>query len=148
MTLVEIVILLVIAAIAGLIGQALGGYKRGGILLAIILGFIGAYIGTWLARYLDLPVFATITVGEVTFPIIWAIIGAALLVALLGLLSRGRGYHWGITPPTRIVLFLSILLAVLALLVFQGLITMPFSALGLLGAAYLLLLLGNLVRGM
>lgn len=148
MTLVEIVILLVIAAVAGLIGQAVGGYKRGGFLLAIILGFVGAYIGTWLARNLDLPVLLAVTVGDVTFPVIWAIIGAALLVILLSLLSRGRGYRWGVTPPTRIVLFLSILLAVLALLVIQGLIIVPFSALVLLGAAYLLLLLGNLVRGM
>ena len=148
MTVVEFIILLVIAAVAGAIGQSLGGYKQGGILLAIILGFIGAFLGAWLARNLGLPSLLPVTVGGVTFPIVWAIIGAALLVGVIGLAGRGRGYRWSITPPTRVVLTLSILLAGLALLVFLGIIAIPLSAFSLLAVAYLLLLLGNLVRSL
>lgn len=146
MTAVELIILLVIAGVAGAVGQSLGGYKQGGFLLAIVLGFIGAFIGAWLARSLGLPVVLPITVAGIAFPVIWAIIGAAILVGLFGLIGRGHGYRWGVTPPTRPVLAISVLLAVLALLVYLGVIIIPFSTLSLLVAAYVLLLVGNLVR--
>ena len=148
MTLTELIILLVVAAIAGVIGQSLGGYKRDSLLLAIVLGFVGAFLGTWLARILGLPLILPITVGGVSFPFVWAIVGAILLVALMGVTARRRGYRWGITPPSRLVLVLSILLAVLAFLVSLALISTPFSAWSLLVGAYILLLLGNLVNGL
>ncbi|MGA9532086.1 MAG: GlsB/YeaQ/YmgE family stress response membrane protein [Anaerolineales bacterium] len=148
MTLIEFIILLIIAGVAGAIGQSLGGYRRGGILLAIVLGFVGAFLGTWLARNMGLPLLLEVSVGGVSFPILWAILGAALLVALVGFAGRGGGRYWGITPPTRIVLSLSILLAVLAGLVSAGTVSISISAFTLLAAAYLLLLLGNLVRGL
>ena len=147
MTLVELIVLLIIAGIAGAIGQAIGGYRRDGFLVAILLGFIGAFIGTWLARELSLPLLLQVSVGGTSFPILWAIIGAALFVALVGLIGRGGGSYWGITPPTRITLGVSILLAVLAVLVTTGTISISFSAFALMAAAYVVLLLGNLLRG-
>jgi uncharacterized membrane protein YeaQ/YmgE (transglycosylase-associated protein family) len=148
MTLVELIVLLVVAAIAGIIGQSLGGYKRDSILLAIVLGFVGAFIGAWLARTLGLPIILPVTIGGVSFPIVWAVIGAALLVALMGVTHSRRGYRWGVTPPSRGILVLSVLLAILAFLVSQAIVAVPFSAWSLLAAAYILLLLGNLVSGL
>lgn len=148
MTLIELIILLVVAAIVGIIGQSLGGYKRDSILLAIVLGFVGAFIGTWLARSLGLPIILPVTVGGVSIPIVWAIIGAALLVALMGATHGRRGYRWGLTPPSRLVLVLSVLLAVVAFLVSSAIVVVPFSAWSLLAVAYILLLLGNLVYGL
>jgi uncharacterized membrane protein YeaQ/YmgE (transglycosylase-associated protein family) len=139
MTLVELIVLLVVAAIVGFIGQSLGGYKRDSILLAIVLGFIGAFIGTWLVTTFNLPVILPITVGGVDFPIVWAIVGAALLVGLMGLTNSRRGYRWGVTPPTR---------AVMAVLVWAGVLSVTFSAWALLVTAYIALLLGNLVHGL
>ena len=52
MTLMGFLILLLIAAICGGIGQAIAGYDLGGCLVSIIVGFIGAYIGLWLAQKL------------------------------------------------------------------------------------------------
>jgi len=147
MTLVELIILLIIAAVAGAIGQSLGGYRRGGFFVAVVLGFIGALVGTWLARNLGLPILLEINVGGVSFPLIWAILGAALLVALFGFAGRG-GYRWSVTPPTRWVLTLSIVLAVLALLVSTGTLSVSLPAFALMALAYFLLLLGNLVRGL
>ena len=46
----EWVILLAIAGICGFLGEAIAGSSRGGLLVAIALGFIGALIGMWLAR--------------------------------------------------------------------------------------------------
>jgi len=82
----DFVILLLVAGICGAIGQAIAGYSRGGCLVAIALGFIGALFGLWLARLMSLPELFDVTVGDVHFPIIWSIIGAAIFVAILHLL--------------------------------------------------------------
>lgn len=88
MSIVSLLLLLVIAAICGILGQVLAGRGRGGILVSIILGFIGALLGTWLARAMGLPELLPVHVGGQTFPVLWSIIGAALFVALLSLLQR------------------------------------------------------------
>jgi uncharacterized membrane protein YeaQ/YmgE (transglycosylase-associated protein family) len=148
MSLAELVIVLIIAAVIGLIAQSLAGYWRGGLLLAIVLGFVGALVGTWLSRRLGLPELLTVSVGGVNFPIVWAIIGAALLIGLVSLAGRGRGRWWGITPPSRVTLIVAIFLAVLSLLVSAGILSVSVSAYTLMAVAFIVLLLGNLVRGM
>ena len=88
MTLVDLIILLVVAGLVGSVGQAIGGYDRGGCLVSIALGFIGALLGSWLAGKLGLPELITLPVGDMKFPIVWSIIGAALFVAVINLISR------------------------------------------------------------
>jgi uncharacterized membrane protein YeaQ/YmgE (transglycosylase-associated protein family) len=92
MTLVEVLILLAVAAICGAIGQIIAGFSRGGFIVAIILGFIGAMIGMWMARGLNLPEPFTLQIGTVTFPILWSIIGSTVFIALIGLMTR-RTYY-------------------------------------------------------
>lgn len=89
-TLESLIILLIVAGIAGAVGQWLAGYSRGGLITSIALGFIGAFLGIWIAKQFRLPELFTLQVGHTNFPIVWAIIGAALLVAILGLLKRRR----------------------------------------------------------
>jgi len=81
-------VLLLIAAVCGGIGQSLAGYDLGGCLVSIVVGFIGAYIGLWIAGNLGLPDFFTISVDGKTFPIMWAIIGAAIFTFIVALLRR------------------------------------------------------------
>ena len=88
MTLVEILLLLLIAAICGSLGQVLVGYSTGGLLASIVVGIIGAYIGLWVARELHLPIIFALNVGGRSFPIVWAIVGAAIFAAILGLINR------------------------------------------------------------
>jgi uncharacterized membrane protein YeaQ/YmgE (transglycosylase-associated protein family) len=88
MTLLGLLILLVIAAVAGMVGQALAGYSVGGCFLSAIVGFIGAFLGMWLARQFGLPEPFPVTVDGETYPILWSIIGSALFAGLLGLFSR------------------------------------------------------------
>lgn len=90
MTLFSFLLLLLVAAIAGAIGQALAGFSRGGCLGSIVLGFIGAWIGMWMARSLGLPTFFVVDAGGVDFPVVWAILGSGVLVAVLSLLFGGR----------------------------------------------------------
>jgi uncharacterized membrane protein YeaQ/YmgE (transglycosylase-associated protein family) len=86
----EFLILLLVAGICGSLAQALVGYSRGGCLVSIVLGFIGALLGTWLARLLKLPELVNLQFGDHPFPVIWSIIGAALFVAILALVSGRR----------------------------------------------------------
>jgi uncharacterized membrane protein YeaQ/YmgE (transglycosylase-associated protein family) len=86
----SLVILAIVAALVGLIGQKIAGSSRGGLLTAIALGFVGALIGTALQRQFKWPEIYTLHVANTSFPVIWAIIGAALFVAVLSLLTRRR----------------------------------------------------------
>ena len=90
MSILELVVLLVIAGICGGIGQTIAGYSRGGCLASIALGFIGALIGLWLARELKLPELFVVHLRHTRFPIVWSIVGATLFVAIVGLISRRR----------------------------------------------------------
>ena len=89
MTLIEFLVLLVIAAICGSIGQSLAGYDLGGCVVSIVVGFIGAYIGMWLAGKFGLPELFTVRVGGKAFPIVWSIIGSAVLTFIVALIRRG-----------------------------------------------------------
>ena len=90
MSLIELLLLLVVAGICGSIAQSLVGYSHGGCLVSIVLGFIGALLGMWLARLAGLPELISVQFGDQPFPIIWSIIGASLFVAVLSLLTRSR----------------------------------------------------------
>lgn len=90
MTLVGLLFLLLVAALAGGLGQAIVGYSTGGCLVSIALGFVGALIGGWLAGQVGLPEPFPVTIDGQTFPLIWSIVGAALFVALLSLISGRR----------------------------------------------------------
>ena len=88
MTLIELLVLLLIAAICGGVGQSLAGYSLGGCFVSIVVGFIGAYIGMWLAGKLGLPEIFSIKIGGKTFPIIWSVIGSALFTLIVALIRR------------------------------------------------------------
>jgi uncharacterized membrane protein YeaQ/YmgE (transglycosylase-associated protein family) len=90
MTLIDLLVLLLIAGICGSLGQAITGYSRGGCLVSIALGFVGAVLGMWLSKQLGLPELFAIQIGTTKFPIIWSIIGSALFVAVIALLTRSR----------------------------------------------------------
>ena len=70
--------------------EGISGYSHGGCLVSIALGFIGAVIGMWLARTMRLPELYSVQIGTTHFPIIWSMIGSALFVAVISLLTRRR----------------------------------------------------------
>jgi uncharacterized membrane protein YeaQ/YmgE (transglycosylase-associated protein family) len=88
MGLFDVLLLLLVAGICGSLGQAISGYSRGGCLVSIALGFVGALVGMWLARMMHLPELFSVRIGDTSFPIVWSIIGSALFVALITLLTR------------------------------------------------------------
>lgn len=98
LTLTGLLLLLIIAGICGALGRALGGGFGGGFLVSIAVGFVGALIGMFLADALDLPAILAVNVDGRPFPIVWSIVGGALLVALVNALAhrpvRGRGWRY------------------------------------------------------
>jgi uncharacterized membrane protein YeaQ/YmgE (transglycosylase-associated protein family) len=91
-TLTGLLILLLIAGIVGGLGQTISGYSFGGCLMSIVVGFVGAYLGIWLAQQLGLPEIFTVNIEGESFPVVWGIIGSAILSLILGLFTRRRVY--------------------------------------------------------
>ncbi len=90
MSFLGFLLLLLIAAICGAVGQSIAGYSMGGCLASIVIGFVGALIGTWLASELGLGAIWVVEIGGEEIPIIWSILGAALFSLIVGLITRGR----------------------------------------------------------
>ena len=90
MSITGLLLLLLIAAICGGIGQSIAGYSMGGCLVSIVVGFIGAFIGKWLAAEFGLAMMLPLEIEGETFPIIWSILGSALFAIVIGLITRGR----------------------------------------------------------
>ena len=90
MTLIDFLILAIVAAICGGLGQAIVGFSRGGCLVAMALGFIGAVLGYWLKDALGLPEPLMLRIAGSDFPVVWSIIGSALFVAVISFLTGRR----------------------------------------------------------
>ena len=97
MTFIEFILYLVIAGICGAVARAIAGGTSRGFIVSILVGFVGAFLGVWIARMTHLPRLVVVTVEGHPFPIVWSIVGGIVLVtiaqALLprrGLLSRRR----------------------------------------------------------
>jgi len=90
MTILEFLLLLLIAGICGSIGQSIAGYSRGGCIVSIVLGFVGALLGSWMSVQLNMPELFNVTVGGNQFPVIWSIIGSVIFVVIVGLFTKKR----------------------------------------------------------
>lgn len=90
MSLTSLLLLLVIAAVCGAIGKAIAGGSRGGLIVSIALGFVGTLVGPWVAGKLGLSEPFMVTIGGRPFGVLWSIIGAAVFVAVIHLISRRR----------------------------------------------------------
>ena len=83
MTIEALIIWLVIGAVAGwLAGQIMQGYGFG-LIGNIIVGIVGAAIAGWL-----LPRLGFVLIGGIGAAIINAVIGAVILLAVIGLFKR------------------------------------------------------------
>jgi uncharacterized membrane protein YeaQ/YmgE (transglycosylase-associated protein family) len=89
-TLPGLLLLLAIAAVCGAIGRAIAGDIRGGFIVSIALGFIGTLVGPWVATKLGLAEPFMLNIGGHAYPVLWSIIGAAIVVAIMHVFDRRR----------------------------------------------------------
>lgn len=88
MSVLGCLLLLVIGAICGLIAEAIVGFRPGGLLVSAFIGFVGAVLGSWIARETGLPGILPLRVETETIDIVWAVIGAILVVLVLAFVRR------------------------------------------------------------
>jgi uncharacterized membrane protein YeaQ/YmgE (transglycosylase-associated protein family) len=94
MTLVGVLVLLLIAGVCGSIGSGLAGYTHRGCLASIAFGFVGAWLGGWVAGQAHLPLLYVWHFRGESFPVIWSIIGAAILSAVMSILTARKPYEF------------------------------------------------------
>jgi uncharacterized membrane protein YeaQ/YmgE (transglycosylase-associated protein family) len=87
MTTLEVVIFLLVGAVCAGIAQSILGVRTG-LLGSIVIGWLGAFVGTWVARRTGIPELFVLRVGGAGLPIVWTIVGSFVLVAIVGLLRR------------------------------------------------------------
>jgi uncharacterized membrane protein YeaQ/YmgE (transglycosylase-associated protein family) len=93
MTLVGAIVLVIIACICGSIGSRLAGYSHSGCFGSTALGFVGAWIGTWIANQVHLPPLYVLHVRGESFPVVWSILGAAMFAGVMGILTGRNRYE-------------------------------------------------------
>jgi uncharacterized membrane protein YeaQ/YmgE (transglycosylase-associated protein family) len=98
--LIQVLTLLVIvgicAAIAQVFFELLVGYVPGNLLTTIIIGILGAYLGSlfpnpWLLTFLNISVGSG--ARAITFNLLWTIVGSAIVLLLLYFLPGGKGWR-------------------------------------------------------
>ena len=80
MTLMEAIVVVLVAASCGIIGEVLAGSLPGSSLFSFGLALTGALIGRWLAIALPLPDLFYVELQTTKFPILWSIAFSALCV--------------------------------------------------------------------
>lgn len=86
-SLLGLLVMLLVAAVCGAVGRAIAGGPRGGCLVSVAVGFVGALLGTWIAHKVKLPELFVVSIDGHPFPVVWSIIGATLFVAVVHLIS-------------------------------------------------------------
>lgn len=79
MTVQQLVVYAAIGLLCGVLGQMLAGRSLGGVLASIVVGALGALVGGWIAGALGAPQPLVVPVAGGRVPILWAVLGAALI---------------------------------------------------------------------
>lgn len=87
MSILELVIYVIVAALCASVAGSLLGV-RAGFLASVVIGWLGAFVGTWVARKTGLPELFVLRIGDMAIPIVWTIVGAFLLLFVVGLFRR------------------------------------------------------------
>jgi uncharacterized membrane protein YeaQ/YmgE (transglycosylase-associated protein family) len=88
MSLIDFLLTLAIAVVCGTLAQLTSGYSRGGWIVNLGVGFMGALAGVFVARSLPVPDVYILKVKTSDFPIIWALIGSVFFLAAIGLFVK------------------------------------------------------------
>lgn len=83
MTLLEVLLLVAVAGLAGVVSQVTLGLSFGGLMTDVGIGFLGGLIGSWVPRLAGVPDLLILQMRCVHFPLLWAILGGFTAIALL-----------------------------------------------------------------
>ncbi len=85
---VQLLLLLLIAGVCGFAASQLMGARRQNVIILIVLGFVGACVGQWIAGYFGLPLLLPLNLGGRMFPLVWAVIGSVVVVGVVSAVQQ------------------------------------------------------------
>ena len=88
MTIEEILVLVVMAAVLGVLSQRVLGTKLGGLIVSIVLGIIGAFVGRMIGHHIPMTIRFNLEIGDARFPVLWSLFGALVTTFLVGLVAK------------------------------------------------------------
>jgi uncharacterized membrane protein YeaQ/YmgE (transglycosylase-associated protein family) len=88
MTILELIVCLAIGGVCGAAACILAGDTTGGFVISALVGFVGAFVGHWLAHELHLPPLLVVTIDGRAFALLWPFVGGSVVVAGAKLLMR------------------------------------------------------------
>ena len=92
MTVLGFLLLIVVGALCGAVAELIVGYSPGGFLVSVAVGFVGAWIGGWLAGVFHLAPVLVVRVEGHAFDVVWTVLGSIVLLLVVSLLRRSS-YH-------------------------------------------------------
>lgn len=92
MSVIEVGLMLVVAAVCGALVQFISGATRGGCPVSVAAALIGAYIAPRIALWQGWSEPFTLELGELEFPVVWSFAGALVLSFVVNMVSRGRRF--------------------------------------------------------
>ena len=82
-------LLVIMAGILGVVTQSMFGFRIGGFFVSVILGFLGGWLGSWMADAARLPFKdVVIEVGGDRFPLVWSILGTLVVMFFVSWLQN------------------------------------------------------------
>ena len=84
MNLMDLLLISAIAMVCGCGAQLTSKYSKGGWIVHIGVGFIGALLGVAIARSVNVPLVYVLKGEGIDFPIIWSLLGSVFCLAALG----------------------------------------------------------------
>lgn len=89
--LISLLLCLVLAGGLGVLSQRILGFKMGGLLVSIFIGFVGAILGREMVGWFGLPEWVHLSIGGRSFPVMWCFIGALISTLIVGWIARHSG---------------------------------------------------------
>jgi uncharacterized membrane protein YeaQ/YmgE (transglycosylase-associated protein family) len=96
MTLIGFLLLILVGAICGGIAEFIVGFRPGGFIASTVVGFVGAFIGSWIAPRIGLPSLLAVRVEGHSIEVIWSVLGAILLLLVMSAFRRRKVSRWSI----------------------------------------------------
>jgi uncharacterized membrane protein YeaQ/YmgE (transglycosylase-associated protein family) len=84
----DFLLILLVAVICGTIAQWTSGYSKGGWIVNLIIGLLGAFAGVVISRLLNAPVIYDVIISGSRFPVIYCVVGSVFLLAGIGFIVK------------------------------------------------------------
>jgi len=84
MTVIDLILLLLLAGILGVVSQKITGIQPGGLIMSVLLGFIGAWLGRGIEVWLGIRDPIHLDIAGSRFPLLWSILGGMIVTAVVG----------------------------------------------------------------